>query len=115
MANEIIIKKKFEPGNDASDVDAIGARFAKIPYDIFLRINALREFDWILESPYPDMPNWGIAKFIELNPQFFVTAFDKFDRLKQYPRIVVNKDGTIYDLKEQKWLSNKKKGHYGGK
>jgi len=111
---EIIIKKN-EAGNDASAVDGIGARFARMPYDIYARINSLREFDWVFESPYPDNPNWGIAEFIRLNPQFFVTAFDKFSALRDYPSFIVNKDGSVYNLRKMCWVSKKMKGHWSGK
>jgi hypothetical protein len=111
--NEIIIKKKNEAGNDASDVDGIGARFIKMPKEIFIKLMSVPEFDWILESPYPDMPNWGVGKFIQMNPQFFVTNYEKMGGHEAaYPSFVINKDGAIFDLNKMKFISQKRKGKW---
>ena len=96
-------------GNDHSDVDGIGAPIARIPYDLYLRINAIPEFDWVMET------NEGIALFIKLNPQFFYDNFKKFGAIKEYPEFMVHKNGEIYNLKTRKFVSRKMKGHYAGK
>lgn len=110
MALHVI--RKGEIGNDPSKEDGIGAKFARMPAQIFNRLMQIPEFDWILESPYPSSPNWGLQKFIELNPQFFVTNADKFKSIYEYPAYVINKDGRIFDLNTMKFKPAKRKGYH---
>lgn len=114
MTYQIIVKGKNEPGNNPSKVDGIGARFARLPYQIYIIISSLEEFDWVLESPFPDLPNWGLGKFIELNPQYFVENFNKHNALADYSDFIYNKDGTVYNWRLLKWVKPGMKGRHNG-